>query len=193
VDQVAVPCNSRVYGMPPCHTSTTSIGRQKRRGADSTVRHSAYPLYRWKETMEIDFRGITKENWTECVSLHTKEDKYIASNLYSIAEAQFYQKANSMAIYVDDIMVGYAMYGEDEEIEGLFFIDRFMIGNAFRRKGYGSRAFTRIAEMGFRSGYSKVETSTAPENLEMQEMLKGIGFKPDGEIRDEELVFFLSK
>ena len=63
----------------------------------------------------MEFLNINKNNWKQCVNLTDKEDIFIASNLYSIAEAQFYPKANSKAIIVDGEMVGYIMYGEDED------------------------------------------------------------------------------
>ena len=59
---------------------------------------------------KIEFIDLNKDNWIECVNLHREEDIYIASNLYSIAEAQFYDKANSKAIIADEVYEFYLVH-----------------------------------------------------------------------------------
>ena len=137
-----------------------------------------------------EFRVVTRENWQECVALHSPDDTYIASNLYSIAESQFYPKAVSRAIYVDDQMVGYAMFGEDEERSNVYWIDRFMIGRGFRRKGYAVDGVSMIAERARAGGYERIESSTEPENAPMQRCFEKCGFRTDGEVRDGEVVYY---
>ena len=139
----------------------------------------------------MEFKEITKDNWQECIALWTDEDQYIASNVYSIAEAQFYPKAHSKGIYVDNVMIGYTMYGEDEEDSDLFFIDRFMIGKEFRRRGFGVAAILNIVAIGREKGFPKIETSTDRNNKNMQAMLAKAGFRTVGEIRDDEVVYFI--
>ncbi len=140
----------------------------------------------------IEFIDLNKNNWIECVELHTKEDIYIASNLYSIAEAQFYTKANSKAIVVEDKMVGYTMYGEDEEDPTLYWIDRLMIGKEFRRFGYASAALQKIRDIGKQSGYIKLATSTSTANIPMRQVLKRNGFVTDNQLRDNEIVYYFN-
>lgn len=138
----------------------------------------------------IEFIDLNKDNWIECVKLHSKEDTYIVSNLYSIAEAQFYNKANSKAIIIDDKMVGYTMYGEDEDDSNLYWIDRLMIGKEFRQYGYASAALQKIKDMGKQNGYIKLATSTSPANIPMQQVLKRNGFITDNQLRDHEIVYY---
>ena len=140
----------------------------------------------------IEFIDLNKDNWIECVKLHTKEDIYIASNLHSIAEAQFYTKANSKAIVVEDKMVGYTMYGEDEEDSTLYWIDRLMIGKEFRRSGYASAALQKIRDIGKQSGYKKLAISTSTANIPMQQVLKRNGFVTDNQLRNNEIVYYIN-
>ncbi len=60
----------------------------------------------------VTLRPITVENWKECSDLAVDESQreLLPSNLYSIAEAQFYPEAQSRAIYNDrNEMVGYVL------------------------------------------------------------------------------------
>lgn len=141
----------------------------------------------------IELVDLDDENWKECVTLTDKDDIHIASNLYSIAEAQFYEKAHSKAIFIEGKMVGYTMYGEDEDNAEVFFIDRFMIAEPYRRKGYGDRTMQKLISLGLELGYKQIETSTALENHPMQKLLEKNGFKTNREIRDEEIVYFFSE
>ena len=141
---------------------------------------------------KIEFIDLNKDNWIECVNLHREEDIYIASNLYSIAEAQFYDKANSKAIIADDKMVGYTMYGEDEDDSTLYWIDRLMIGKAYRRNGYASVALRKIADIGKQNGYRKIATSTSTANITMRQVLTRNGFVTDNQLRDNEIVYYIN-
>lgn len=141
---------------------------------------------------KIEFIDLNKDNWIECVNLHRKEDTYIASNLYSIAEAQFYDKANSKAIIISDKMVGYTMYGEDEENSTWYWIDRLMIGKEFRRYGYASAALQKIKDIGQQNGYIKIATSISTANMPMQQVLKSNGFVTENQLRDNEIVYYLN-
>ena len=136
---------------------------------------------------------ITKENWEAVIALSTSEDQFIASNLYSIAESQFYSKAVSRAIEVDGEIVGYVMYGEDEVNQSSFFIDRFMIASRYRGKGYGKKGLEEIIQIWKNSKYKILETSVVPDNTAMIGLLKNVALKLIGNYVKNEEVFFISK
>ncbi|MCG8363196.1 MAG: GNAT family N-acetyltransferase [Pseudanabaenales cyanobacterium] len=138
----------------------------------------------------MEFIDIDRENWEEVVSLSDPKDRYIASNLYSIAEAQFYEKAISKAISSNGVIVGYTMYGEDDDNGDVFWIDRFMIGRHHRRNGYGSAALLKLLELGASMGFKHIETSTGSENAPMQQLLKKHGFRTDNKMRYGEVVYY---
>lgn len=141
----------------------------------------------------MQFKELNKDNWNECVKLMDEGDIYIAPNLYSIAEAQFYDELFSRAIYVDEKMVGYAMYGEDEDDSTLFFLDRLMIAKAFRRMGYATKALYRFIEIGSKMGFKRFGVSSAQENINMHELLEKNGFITDHKVdEDNEITFYKS-
>ena len=144
--------------------------------------------------MEIEFTELTADNWETCAKLTTEEDVrevFVASNTYSIAEAQFYPKAISRAFTAHGEMVGYAMFGEDEDETEAWAIDRFMIAKVYRRKGYGHRALKAILAQGRERGFKKFITSTVTTNEPMQALLRKVGFSTNYEIRDKEYIYFL--
>lgn len=139
----------------------------------------------------MQFKELNKDNWRECVKLMDEGDIYIAPNLYSIAEAQFYEELFSRAIYVDDKMVGYAMFGEDEDDSTLFFLDRLMIAKAYRRRGYATMALQKFIEIGSEMGFKRFGVSSAQENVNMHQLLERSGFQTDRTVdEDNEITFY---
>lgn len=94
----------------------------------------------------IHLRPITIDNWKECIQLTVAENQQdlIATNLYSIAEAQFYAQSKPQAIYNEaDQMVGFVMYGRDA-FSGKWKILRLMVDAAHQHCGYGRAAMMQI-------------------------------------------------
>lgn len=139
----------------------------------------------------MEFRELDKDNWIECAKLWTEEDGFVAPNLYSIAEAQFYPKAVSRAIYDGGRMVGYVLHGEDEDREDWYIIDRLMIAAPFRRKGLASEVLAAVVELAAAGGqYKVVRSSTEPDNAAMRRAFERNGFTTEGEMDGEEIVYF---
>jgi diamine N-acetyltransferase len=68
--------------------------------------------------MTVILKPITADNWQECIGLKVKDEQadFVPSNLYSIAEAQFYPQAAPLAIYNEqDQTVVLVLYGIDVE------------------------------------------------------------------------------
>ena len=143
----------------------------------------------------IQLVTVNKDNWQECIQLPTSEDhRFVAPNVYSIAEAQFYPDTVTVCcIYAEDAMVGFAMYGPDEDDATLFVIDRLMIAEGHRGKGYGKAALSAILEEAKRRSFSRVKLSTNPENVRAINLYESVGFKATGEMDDDEAVYIYEK
>jgi diamine N-acetyltransferase len=99
--------------------------------------------------VEITLIPVTIDNWKACVALDLEEHQkgFISTNLYSIAEAQFYPDAKSRAIYnAENKLVGYALFGHDV-FTGKWKIFRIMIDKSHQRKGYGGAAMREIIKV----------------------------------------------
>jgi diamine N-acetyltransferase len=139
----------------------------------------------------IQLVTVNKDNWQECIQLPTSEEhRFVAPNVYSIAESQFYpDTVTASCIYAGDAMVGFAMYGPEEDDATLFFIDRLMIAEGHRGKGYGKAALLAILAEAKSQGFSRIGLSTSPENERAIALYESVGFKATGEMDDDEAIY----
>lgn len=97
--------------------------------------------------VEVTLREIDEDNLWSILDLSVEEDqeKYVASNAVSIAEAHFSDYAWFRAIYADEEPVGFVMLFADEE-EAEYDLWRMMIDRKQQGKGYGGLALQQIIE-----------------------------------------------
>lgn len=142
----------------------------------------------------ITFREITPENWRECIKLSVAESQkeFVAPNVYSLAQAKVYPSYKPLAIYHDDEMVGFTMYGVDPD-DNEMGISRLMIDQRYQGKGYGRAAMVQLLEM-IRQETScyAIYLSFEPENKNAEALYMSLGFEHTGEIEDGELVMKLT-
>ena len=97
---------------------------------------------------KVALRPVQADNWQDCIALEIDPDQegWIPSNLYSIAEAQFYPQSRSRAVYtLDGRLVGYTLFGRDIH-SGSWKIFRLMIDRSCQRQGFGKGALSQVLE-----------------------------------------------
>lgn len=103
----------------------------------------------------INFRAITEENFDAIIRMRRpKEEHFVASNAYSLAQAWLYREANDVypfAIYNDETPVGFMMLDEDLE-EKCLMIWRIMFPVEHQNKGYGTQAIAQVIQLAKDSG-----------------------------------------
>lgn len=144
----------------------------------------------------IYFKEITEENFDAVIRMKRPEDEhYVAPNVYSLAQAWLYRKANDVypfAIYNDDEPVGFMMLDEDLEERSLI-IWRIMFPEEHQNKGYGTEAIRQIIQMAAKSGkYDFMILDYTPGNETAKHVYEKLGFKPTGEISNNEIVMRLN-
>lgn len=98
--------------------------------------------------VKVNLKPVTVENWQDCIKLELApaQEGFLPNNLYSIAEAQFYPEARSLAIYDEaDQIVGYALFGRDVS-SGKWKVFRFMIDRRHQGNGYGEAGIRQIIQ-----------------------------------------------
>ncbi len=98
------------------------------------------------KSSKIRLLPVTVNNWKACIALELApgQEEFVPSNLYSIAEVQFYLEAKSNAIYNEhDQLVGYALFGRDI-FANKWKIFRIMVDKSHQNKGYGKSAVREI-------------------------------------------------
>ena len=142
--------------------------------------------------MSLSFREITEHNFHECIRLRVRDDqKYVASNVYSIAQSKIEPKFHPLAIYNDDTMVGFIMYELNYQKKELYLC-RFMIDQQYQHMGHGKGSLDILKEMAMGNpGIEKIELSTKPDNVHGIKVYERFGFKDTGILDDGEEVFVL--
>lgn len=150
----------------------------------------------------ITLEPIIYENFYDCISLQTHEHqkKYIASNLFSLAEAYVALTSGAFipmpyAIYNDDEMVGFILLaydpaGEDEDDETVYKICRLMIAKEHQGKGYGRQAMERSLEIIRTFPHGKADLvvlSYKSDNEAARSLYSSLGFKETGEFDGDEV------
>lgn len=150
-----------------------------------------------------EIRPVTKENWKELVRLKVREDQthFVASNLYSIAEAQFgddyegHWDLYPCGIYSDvGAPVGFLMYGFNfDHPKQQAFIIRLMVDEKHQGKGYGRFGMQWMIER-FQADdrIRNVGISYEPENEVGRKLYASLGFVENGEVIGDEVIAVLT-
>jgi len=152
--------------------------------------------------MSVTIRPVTAENWRTLIQLKVRKDQshFVASNLHSIAEAQFgfddegHWNSYPFGIYADEEPVGFLMYASNPKHSKIqVFVMRLMVDERFQGRGYGREAI-KIALDKFRADQSVrvVAISYEPENHTAKKLYAGLGFKETGEMAGDETLAVLN-
>ncbi len=149
--------------------------------------------------MNIYLKEINELNWEECIFLTTNKDgkhficeEFVASNAVSIAQSKIEKGWITKAIYAENTMIGFTMYGHCYE-DNIYEICRIMIDHKFQGKGYGKVALGKvIEEMKNFKDCNEIFLSFEPENQIGKRLYESFNFKDTGKIIDGELLYSLS-
>ena len=143
--------------------------------------------------MGIELREINMKNFHTCLDLELREvqKRFVASNLYSIAEAKADGVSIPLAIYEEDTMVGFTMYWFDRDNQ-MGWIDRLMVDVKYQGRGYGRDAMKEvIRRLKLHKSCRLIRTSFDPDNETAWSLYQSLGFKKTGEIVEGEVVCVL--
>ena len=143
--------------------------------------------------MTITLRDIDRENFRAAVRLEVHDDQksFVAPNVYSMAQSKVEPAYNVQAVYDGDEMVGFVMYGWDEE-EGCHSLGRLMVDKNHQGKGYGRAATEAVVErLRAEPGCRQVVLSVNPANANAQALYESLGFVKTGEVSHGEEVMRL--
>lgn len=144
-----------------------------------------------------ELRPVTKDNWEDLIELKVRDDQknFVASNLYSIAEAQFgedfegHWDFHPFGIFDDgDVSVGFLMYGYNfSHPTQQAFIIRLMVDEKYQGRGYGRFGMEKALEI-FRADerIRGVGISYEPENDAARKLYASLGFVETGRLIEGE-------
>lgn len=142
----------------------------------------------------IKLAPLSVSNFDAAVALQVdaSQSRFVASNVYSIAESKVYPYLVPMVITADDAPVGFAMFGQDPE-SGRAYLVRFMIDGSQQQKGFGRSAGSQLIErIRGEYGMDSVFLSLVPGNDVAERLYRSLGLAPTGETDDDgEIVYEL--
>ena len=136
--------------------------------------------------MNVSLREITPQNFRECIDLKVadEQEKFVAANVVSIAQAKVYPTANPLAVYHEDEMVGFVMYGFDVD-ENHYYLGRLMIDKKHQGKGYGKAATLAVIEkLKQTRDCREIYLSFVEENAGAEKLYTDVGFQRTGKISE---------
>jgi diamine N-acetyltransferase len=144
--------------------------------------------------MTVTLRPLTRDNLWDVVELklHPGQEAFVAPNIDSITNAYVEPTFVPLAVYASETLVGFLMYGQHPPDIGRWWVIRLMIDRDHQGQGYGRAAMKAvIAMMVERVGCEEIVTSFNPANEVASRLYASLGFRPTGEIEDDEPLVLL--
>ncbi len=152
----------------------------------------------------ITLQPITPDNMLECTGLRPNDEQqergYVAENVFSLAQAYVEPWWIPLAVYVDETMVGFVMYGRWPERglsemwgakpkPGIDYILRMMVDRRYQGQGYGKAALAAlVARIKAQGGCRAIELDYDRINVAAGRLYTGCGFQPLEENEDGEIL-----
>ena len=143
--------------------------------------------------MKVTLKDIDRENFRAAIKLEVNEDQkdFVASNVFSIAQSKVEPTFNVQAVYDGEEMVGFVMYGWEEE-EGCHSLARLMVDKNYQGKGYGRAAAEAVIErLRAEPGCRQIVLSVNPANANARALYESLGFVKTGKVAYGEDVMLL--
>ena len=142
----------------------------------------------------VSLREITQQTVNEVLSLRvTKaQERFVASNAVSIAQAHFSPQAWFRAVYAGESPVGFLMLSMQPE-QGEYFLWRFMIDAQHQGRGYGRQALELlIRHVQVQPNATELTLSHVPGAGSPEGFYRKLGFAHTGAQQDGELIMRLA-
>ena len=139
------------------------------------------------------FKEVIKDNFWDCIELSVvkEQEDFVTTNAVSIAQAKVQPECIPLAVYDDDVMVGFLMYCVDED-DGEYWIYRMMIDSKYQSKGYGKKTMEKllgiIKEDKTRN---KIFLGVHKESIFAVKLYESFGFKFNGQVFGNEHIMRL--
>ena len=130
---------------------------------------------------------ITADNLEVVLKLKVskEQENFVSTTAYSLAQAYVYREnAYPFAIYADDTLVGFIMFGF-YELRNQYTLWKFLIDEKYQNKGYGKMALALgIEYMKKQYDIKEMYTGVAIDNDVAERLYHSVGFQLTGLIEN---------
>lgn len=140
----------------------------------------------------ITLKEITRDNFWDCISLEVAPEQtdFVTSNAVSIAQSKVQPECIPMAVYDDELMVGFVMFCIDED-DGEYWIYRMMIDKNRQSKGYGKETMKLLLDIIKKDkSHNKIFLGVHKESIAVN-LYKSFGFEFNGQVFGNEHIMKL--
>lgn len=135
----------------------------------------------------IKLDEITADNLEVVLKLKVskEQENFVSTTAYSLAKAYVYREnAYPFAIYADDTLVGFIMFGF-YELRNQYTLWKFLIDEKYQNKGYGKMALALgIEYMKKQYDIKEMYTGVAIDNDVAERLYHSVGFQLTGLIEN---------
>jgi diamine N-acetyltransferase len=150
-------------------------------------------------TDQITLREITAESVRAVMKLAVTQyqNRFVAPNAWSLGQALFSPQAWYRAIYLAEVPVGFVMLADQSLLHPMpenpeVKVWRLMVDAKHQRKGVGRAAMLQvIAHVRSKGLFEKLTISYVPEEGGPEKLYLSLGFRPTGEMDEDEVVMEL--
>lgn len=112
-----------------------------------------------------------------------KDQRRVASNSYSLAQAWLYRNQGTIlpyAVMTSKTVVGFLLLEKNKE-NGEYYLWRLMIDHRFQHQGYGREALRQVLEQGNKDpSCHQIRVNYVIGNHKMRALLDSLGFEAAG-------------
>lgn len=141
----------------------------------------------------IELREITQENLDDILELQVGEHQreLVASNAVSLAQCHVQPECIPLAIYRNDLPVGFLLYCLDRD-DGQYWLYRLMIARSQQNKGYGRAAMKLLLErIKNDKSHRRIVLGVNPAGGASVYLYRSLGFVPTGQVFGKEQIMAL--
>jgi diamine N-acetyltransferase len=138
---------------------------------------------------DIVLRPVDAANWRAVadVAPHPDQARWVAPVTRYLCLCLYDGEWQPLAVSVDDEVVGFVMWGLDEE-EGSHYIGGLVVDAAHQGRGIGRATVVAVLRMfEGQGGYREAALTYAPDNDVARRLYAGLGFVETGEESEGEL------
>jgi diamine N-acetyltransferase len=139
---------------------------------------------------QLTLRPVNSENWRQVAALKVTEEQrqFVAEPTYYLALCYYGTIWNPLAIYLDEQVIGFLMWGIDPA-DGSCWFGGFIIDQPYQGRGYGRQALqTAMTMLAQEHGYQQFALSYQPANEAGKHLYSTLGFVETDEWVDDEVV-----
>jgi len=140
--------------------------------------------------IQLTLRPVNSENWRQVAALKVTEAQrqFVAEPTYYLALCYYGTIWQPLAIYLDEQVVGFLMWGVDPD-DGSCWFGGFIIDQPYQGRGYGRQALqTAMTMLAQEHGYQQFALSYELANQVGKHLYSTLGFVETDEWVGDEVV-----